>query len=272
MGACQSSRLSQIPLKPLESLWVYQAAGSAVCGTGWQAVVRSRLGRGVGGWVDSYSEGAQSGSHLATESLCLCMERAALISRLYWRHTLPVSNLYCWFSLDSCFSPTQSCCFWCSCSFEWRLDSVAAVTQETEAWLQNVLAKIIVLVVLKVSGSCYSDLFLPNLVMYEFHCTQLFSCVFEVRSFDSEDNFSNTTFSFHWWQHSSVPVSDPLEKPWTHTRGHYNDTAANIVCGAWNPEISMPNHQTIVHTYSIYKNKKRLTEFSKGTTLEFPTI
>lgn len=50
------------------------------------------------------------------------MERSALISRLYWRHTLPVSNLYCWFSLHSCLSPSQHCCFWCSCSFQWRLD------------------------------------------------------------------------------------------------------------------------------------------------------
>lgn len=106
-GARQFFGLAQIPLKPLESLRVYQAPGSAVCKAGWRAVVRSQPGG-----EDSYCEGAQrAGSHSATETLCLCMERSALISRLYWRHTLPVSNLYCWFSLHSCRSPSQSCCF-----------------------------------------------------------------------------------------------------------------------------------------------------------------
>lgn len=98
---------AQIPLKPLESLRVYQAPGSVVCKAGWRAVVRSQPGG-----EDSYCEGARrAGSHSATETLCLCMERCALISRLYWRHTLPVSNLYCWFSLHSCLGPSQSCCF-----------------------------------------------------------------------------------------------------------------------------------------------------------------
>lgn len=130
-GAHQSSGLTQIPWKPWESLRVYQASGSALCRIGWRAVVRSQPGE-----EDSYSEGAQrGGSQSATETLCLCMEHSALISRLCWRHTLPVSNLYCWFSLHSCLSPTQSCCFWCSCSFQWRLDRVVLVTQETEALL-----------------------------------------------------------------------------------------------------------------------------------------
>lgn len=140
-GARQSSGLAQIPLKPLESLRVYQASGSAVCRAGWRVVVRSQPGG-----EDSYCEGARrAGSHSATETLCLCMERSALISSLYWRHTLPVWNLYCWFSLHSCLSPSQSCCFWCSCSFQWRLDRVAVVTQETKAlpfWMYvNVLSK-----------------------------------------------------------------------------------------------------------------------------------
>lgn len=118
----------EIPLKPLESPRVYQAPGSDVCSAGWRAVVWSQPGG-----EDSYSEGARrAGSHSATETLCLCMKHSALISRLYWRHTLPVSNLYCWFSLHSCLGPTQSCCFCRSCSFQWRLD--AAVTQETAAF------------------------------------------------------------------------------------------------------------------------------------------
>ncbi|TNN86937.1 hypothetical protein EYF80_002692 [Liparis tanakae] len=76
--AHQSSGLAQIPLKPLESPRVYQAPGSAV--QGWvTAVVRSQPGG-----EDRYCEGAwRAGSHSATETLCLCMERSALISRLY---------------------------------------------------------------------------------------------------------------------------------------------------------------------------------------------
>lgn len=134
-GDRQYSSLAQIPLKPLESMRVYQAPGSAVCRTGDGPWFGANQGE-----EDNYSEGARRPrSHSATETLCLCMENSALISRLYWRHTLPVSNLCCWFFLHSCLSPTQSCCFWCSCSLQWWLDRVAVVTPEREALLLLVI-------------------------------------------------------------------------------------------------------------------------------------
>lgn len=67
---------------------------------------------------------------------CVCVWSAVLLSPACTDATLFLFQI---FTADFLFTlasaPASPVVFWCSCSFQWRLDSVAVATQETEALL-----------------------------------------------------------------------------------------------------------------------------------------